>query len=94
MLGAISIGSGVRDLVLRNDFAYIAAYTLGYRTVDVSNPAIPEIEAAIDSCYEWWERTGPAHARSASGYGDERDGDATPGPPPQSAPYRRIRGRD
>ena len=41
-LGSINIGS-VKDLVLDNGYAHVAAYSQGYRVVDVSNPMLPRI---------------------------------------------------
>jgi uncharacterized lipoprotein YbaY len=41
-LGSVNIGT-VKDLALANGYAYVAAYSQGYRVVDMSNPMLPRI---------------------------------------------------
>lgn len=40
--GSVVVGS-IKDLVVRDAYAYTAAYTSGYHVIDISNPALPVI---------------------------------------------------
>ncbi|MCB1689707.1 MAG: Ig-like domain-containing protein [Halioglobus sp.] len=47
-LGSINIGS-VKDVALENGYAHVAAYSQGYRVVDMSNPMLPRITGGDSS---------------------------------------------
>ena len=42
--GSVNIGA-VKDVVIGGNYAYVAAYSSGYRVVDISNPAAPVVLA-------------------------------------------------
>src|SRR6185436_12656351 len=45
VVGSSNIGGGMRDVVMRGNYAYVAASAIGYRVVNIADPAAPVVVA-------------------------------------------------